>query len=98
MSLIRRKWTPEAADEWTKEDWLAMVLSVFSYITLTVGVALSFLLLASGFIILLAGIIITLLMYWVIDPKLKTISNEYEKKQKEYLLKLEDIQRWETIK
>lgn len=75
-----------------------MVLSVLSYITLTIGVALSFLLLTSGFIILLVGIIITLLMYWVIDPKLKTISSEYEKKQKEYLLQLEDIQRWESIK
>lgn len=98
MAFIRRKWTAAAADEWTKEDWIAMVLSVLSYITLTIGVALSFLLLTSGFIILLVGIIITLLMYWVIDPKLKTISSEYEKKQKEYLLQLEDIQRWESIK
>lgn len=98
MAFIRRKWTAEAADEWTKEDWIAMLLSVLSYITLTIGVALSFLLLTSGFIILAVGIVITLLMYWVIDPKLKTISNEYEKKQKEYLTQLEDIQRWEATK
>jgi hypothetical protein len=34
-------------------------------------------------------------MYWVIDPKLKKISSEYEKKQKSYLLELEKQARWE---
>lgn len=98
MSLIRRVWTPGAADEWRKEDWIAILLSVVSYITLTVGVALSFLLLTAGFIILGVGIVITLLMYWVIDPKLRMISFEYEKKQKDYLQRLEEIQKWEDQK
>ncbi|HKJ68819.1 MAG TPA: hypothetical protein VKA68_12735 [bacterium] len=96
MPLIRRDWNPVAADEWSKEDWYAIVLSVIAYTTLTVGSALTFLLLPIGFIILGIGIIITLLMYWVIDPKLRMISTEYEKKQKEYLEQLEEIQRWEA--
>ncbi len=96
MAFIRRNWTPEEADEWHKEDWIAIILSVISYITLTIGVALSFLLLTEGFIILLIGVIVTLLMYWVIDPKLRVISNEYEKKQKEFLEHIEEIQRWEV--
>lgn len=25
MALIRRKWTPAAAYEWTREDWITMV-------------------------------------------------------------------------
>ena len=98
MSLIRRQWTPQQADEWCREDWIAIILSVAAYITLTSGSALSFLLLPSGFIILGIGIILTILMYWVIDPKLRTISSEYEKKQKDYLRKLEDIQKWEASK
>ena len=95
MSFIRRRWTPYEADEWHKEDWFAIILSVFAYITLAVGSALSFLLLTSGFIILGAGIIISLLMYWIIDPKLKAISEKYEKKQENYLQQLEKIQKWE---
>lgn len=98
MALIRRQWTAKQADEWRKEDWIAIVLSALAYITLSIGSALAFLLLTSGFIILGFGIILTALMYWVIDPKLKMISQEYEKKQKEYLKQIEDIQKWEANK
>ena len=94
MSIIRRKWTPAEADEWTKEDWLAIVISPLAYILLTVGTGLSFLLLPIGFITLAIGIILTIIMHWIIDPKLKTISNEYEKKQKAYLIDLENKTRW----
>ena len=31
---------------------------------------------------------------WVIDPKLKAISDEYETKQQEYLYELEEKVRW----
>ena len=96
MSFIRRQWSAESADEWKKEDWIAVVLSVLAYITLAVGTALSFLLIPIGFIILAIGIAAALLMYWVIDPKLRTISSEYEKKQKDYLLKLEEVQEWRS--
>lgn len=98
MGFICRQWTAKEADEWRKEDWIAIVLSVLSYITLAIGSALSFLLLPIGFLVLGIGIVITLLMYWVIDPKLKTISEEYEKKQKDYLKQIEEIQKWEAIK
>ena len=63
-----------------------------------IGTALAFLLMPSGFIVLGIGIALALLMYWVIDPKLKTISSEYEKKQKDYLMKLDKIQKWEAEK
>ena len=59
-----------------------------------IGTALAFLLMPSGFIILGIGIALAFLMYWVIDPKLRTISSEYEKKQKDYLMKLDEIQKW----
>lgn len=95
MSFIRRKWTAADADDWTKEDWITIVLSSVSYILLTVGVGLSFLLLPTGFITLILGIILTVVMHWIIDPKLKKISSEYEKKQHEYLEELEKNVRWE---
>jgi hypothetical protein len=96
MSYIKRDWTSESADNWSKEDWIAIILSSLSYFLLTIGTALSFLLLTSGFIVLSLGIVVTILMYWVIDPKLKKISTDYEKKQKGYLEHIEEIQRWEV--
>lgn len=98
MALIRRKWTPAAADEWAREDWITIVLSPLAYIALAIGVALSILLQNVGFIILGAAVVLTFLMHWVIDPKLKTISEEYEKRQKHYLEELEKTVRWEDTK
>ena len=95
MSFIRRNWTPEDADEWTREDWLTIVISPLAYILLTLGVALSLLLMPIGYAILAAGVVLTILMHWVIDPKLKVISGEYEKRQREYLEELERKARWE---
>ncbi len=95
MGFIRRQWTPEAADEWTREDVIAWILSPLSYLLLSIGSALSLFLLPSGFVILALGIVVTFLLFFVIDPKLKAISTEYEKRQKEYLERLERITRWE---
>jgi uncharacterized membrane protein YgaE (UPF0421/DUF939 family) len=97
MGFIRREWTPAAADEWTKEDWLAIFFSAISYIGLMIGTALSLLLLPVGFIILAIGIGSALLMAYIINPKLNKISSEYEKKQKEYLEYLERTERWEEL-
>lgn len=98
MALIRRKWTPREADEWAREDWLAILISPLAYIALAVGVALSMMLVPWGFVILAAAIVLIVLMHWIIDPKLKMISMEYEKKQKHYLESLEKTIRWEEIK
>lgn len=94
MSWIRREWTPADADEWTKEDWYAIAVSPLAYILLTVGTALSLLALPVGYLVLAAGILVTVLMHWIIDPKLKVVSGEYEKKQREYLEQLESAARW----
>jgi antibiotic biosynthesis monooxygenase (ABM) superfamily enzyme len=94
MAWLRRNWTPRDADEWTKEDLLASILSPLAYIALTIGVALSLLMRPIGFLILVLGILLSLAMYFVIDPKLKKLSSEYEKKQKKYLEELEKIQKW----
>lgn len=95
MSFIKRSWTAAEADEWTKEDLFACIFAVLSYILLTIGTALSFLLLPIGFITLAAGIVACLIMFWIINPKLKVISADYEQKQKEYLIQLEKSVKWE---
>ena len=95
MGWIKRNWTAQEADRWTKEDYLVFVLSPLVYILLAVGTALSLLLLWYGWVILAAAIILLLVMLWVIDPKLKAISEDYEMKQKRYLEDLEKIVRWE---
>ena len=95
MALFKKDWTPHQADEWTKEDWIAVVLSPFSYILITMGGAMSLFLLPLGFVLLAVGIIITVVMFKVIGPKLNVLSSEYEKKQRAYLKDLEKIQRWE---
>ena len=94
MPLIRRTWTAAEADEWTREDWFVIVLSPICYFSLTLGVALAFLLRWEGFAITAASIVLIVWMHWIIDPKLKAISEEYEKNQQEYLSELEDSVRW----
>ncbi|MDH7513022.1 MAG: hypothetical protein QHH14_08760 [Clostridiales bacterium] len=95
MSWIKREWTAAEADRWTKEDYLVFVISPIVYLLLAVGTALSLLLLWYGWVILGAGVVLLLVMIWIIDPKLKAISGDYEMKQKKYLEDLEKIVRWE---
>jgi hypothetical protein len=52
----------------------------------------------SGVLLLGAGILLTVAMHRIIDPKLKAISAEYEKKQKAYLEELDKIIRWEGVR
>ena len=95
MSWIQRDWTPEAADEWSYEDLLASVLSALAYLLLIMGSALSLLAQPIGFLLLLGGIGLTAATYYVIDPKLRAVSSDYETKQKQYLERLEKLTRWE---
>jgi hypothetical protein len=95
MSGIKRQWTAREADQWTKEDYLVFVISPLVYVLLAVGTALSLFLLWYGWVILAAALILLGLMIWIIDPKLKAVSADYEKKQKDYLEEVEKIERWE---
>jgi Zn-dependent membrane protease YugP len=93
--VFRRKWTAHEADEWTKEDYWAVVFSSLSYLLVTIGSALCFLLPVWGILLTGAGLVCAGVMYWIIDPKLRTISLEYEARQKEYLKELDRIMSWE---
>jgi len=95
MKWIKRTWTPREADEWTKEDWMVIVLSPTAYFLVAIGVAGTFLLQIWGYLTLILGVIVIILMHWIINPKLSMISSEFEKHQKEYLVELEKKARWE---
>jgi len=95
MSFIRRNWTPEAADRWSKEDWIAAAFSVLSYLLLILGGTLSLLAMPAGYWLLAAALLSMGVMYYVIDPKLRAVSKDYEGKQKEYIERMEQLTRWE---
>ncbi len=95
MGWIKKDWTAREADRWTKEDFVTFIISPLIYILLAVGVAMSLLLLWYGWVLLGISVILLVIMFKIIDPKLKAISEDYEIKQKEYLQELEKIARWE---
>ena len=95
MSWLKKEWTAQEADRWTKEDYLTFIISPLVYILVLLGVAFSLLLLWYGWVILGASVILLVIMIKIIDPKLKAISEDYEIKQKKYLEDLEKIARWE---
>jgi hypothetical protein len=83
------------ADEWTREDMIAVIISPLVYVLLMIGVGLSVLLIPIGYAILAAGLVLLVVLVWIINPKLSALSEGYEKKQKEYLEELEREIKWE---
>lgn len=95
MGWIKKRWTAQQADQWTKEDYITFIISPLIYVLLLLGIAFSLLLLWYGWVILGVSLILLVIMIKIIDPKLKAISEDYELKQKKYLEDLEKIARWE---
>jgi Na+/proline symporter len=92
--FIRRTWTPEEADAWSREDWIAIVLSPVIMGLGMIGAANACLGRVSGLWQLALATALGLVMFWVIDPKLKAVSVEYEMQQAKYLERLERRMRW----
>jgi Na+/proline symporter len=92
--FIRRTWTPEEADAWSREDWIAIVLSPVIMGLGMVGAANACLGRASGLWQLALATGLGVVMFWVIDPKLKAVSVEYELQQARYLERLEEQMKW----
>ncbi|HPF36428.1 MAG TPA: Na+:solute symporter [Candidatus Krumholzibacteria bacterium] len=93
--LIRRAWTPEQAEAWTREDWIAIVLSPVIFALLMIGVTKLLLLQAGGVLMVIAAVVLSGVVYWVIDPKLRAVSAEYEAQQEAYVKQLEERLRWQ---
>ena len=95
MGLFQKDWTPVHADEWTVHDLMASVFAALSYILVAVGVGGTLLLQAWGFITLILGIACIVLMYLVIDPKLKAMSDAFAERQQEFIDLVEKTTKWE---
>ena len=80
--------------EWSGIDLLACILSAVSYISILAGVTLLLLNQGSGYLLTALALISAAVMFLIIDPKLRRISADYEKKQKEYLEELDRIIEW----
>lgn len=95
MSLFRKNWTAAEADRWTIHDFLACLFGVLAFVTVTLGIAGSLLLQVWGYVNLGLAALFTWLTFKVINPKLRAISNAFEKKQAAYLETVERRNRWE---
>ena len=95
MQLSRKEWTAAQADEWTIHDLLASLLAAASYMLTVIGTAGTLLLRVWGFIALVAGVISLVLMYRVIDPKLRAMSKAFAQRQDEFLKHVDRTTRWE---
>ena len=93
--LIRRTWTAAQADAWTREDWIVVVLSPLVMGGLMLGVTKALLLQPGGLLVLAASLLGIGLIYWIIDPKLRAVSREYETQQAGYVAELEQRLRWQ---
>jgi hypothetical protein len=95
MSLVKKDWTPAEADRWTKHDFFACVFGVLAFFLVTIGVGGAMLLQWWGFVSLGLAVVFTWLTFWVIDPKLKTLSDAFDARQDEFLDAVERHNRWE---
>jgi len=94
MSLIKREWTDEDCDAWTKEDYLAGFFSALSYFSWALGIYWAIMLEPEGYVLVVVAAVSMFLTFYIIDPKLKAQSEAFEKRQVQYLELLHDTQRW----
>jgi len=95
---MAKKYTPEQAENWGWEELVACITAPAGYIFITIGLALVCLLRWDGWVYLIIGIVSTLVMYFVMDPKLRAVSDEYEKQQAEWLKHVENVSKWQEEK
>ncbi|UCF37333.1 MAG: hypothetical protein JSU96_00190 [Acidobacteriota bacterium] len=95
MEIFKKNWTAAEADRWTVHDLLASLFGVVAFLLVTVGVIGAFLLQVWGFVCVAVALLLAWLMYRIIDPKLRAMSDAFEARQAEYLDDLEKTVRWE---
>jgi hypothetical protein len=93
--FIRRRWTAEEAQTWSREDWIAIVLSPFVFAGILFGVTGMLLMRAAGFWTALAAAAGGAIMYYAVDPKLRAVSTEYGTRQAGYLNEVERRSDWD---
>jgi len=95
---MAKRYTAESSEKWGWEELVDCITAPASYIFISLGLALTILLRPIGYVYLAIGIIASLVMYFVIDPKLRAVSDEYERRQSEFLEQVEKVSKWEEMK
>ena len=93
--LKARSTKVDSLQEWSREDLVACILSALAYVNCLAGTALLLMNQWTGYVLTAFTIVQVVAMYYIIDPKLQKISDDFEKKQQEYLEELDKIVEWE---
>ncbi|HVS62721.1 MAG TPA: sodium:solute symporter [Thermoanaerobaculia bacterium] len=94
--LLAREWNPREADGWSRHDVIAAVLSSFCYLFVAVGIAGLLLFKVWGAFCLVGAVACGWLMFRVIDPKMKAMSEAFEGTQAGLLADVQRRTRWEN--
>lgn len=92
--LLDEEWTPESADRWTVHDLVAAVLSAVSFVAAAAGSAYAVFGDARGWWILGVALGASLLLWAVIDRKLRAQSVAFRRREEAHKDVVEDRQRW----
>jgi Na+/proline symporter len=97
---IRRGRIREADDRrtWGREDWIAIVLSPVVFACGMFGLTGALLMRPSGWLLLTVAVVLAVVMFRVIDPKLRADSEQYEGRQAGYEADLERRHRWDEAR
>jgi uncharacterized membrane protein YoaK (UPF0700 family) len=79
MPLVNRKWKETSVNKRTRNDWITIILFASMYVGVAVGIVLVLFLRPVGFIVMGVTVGFIALMFWIMNLKLKTISQNHVK-------------------
>jgi hypothetical protein len=94
MTLLENDWTPETADQWTRHDLIASILSPLVYILATIGGAYAVFGNPLGWWLLTMAVALSLMLWAIIDRKLRVQSIAFAKHEEEHKEIVEERNRW----
>lgn len=95
MKLLGQAWTPEAADRWTVHDFLASALSAVAFVAFALGATWAAVGQTRGWLWMAVALGASLLMFAVIDAKLKAQSVAFEAHEASVKRDVDERNRWE---
>ncbi|HLE46873.1 MAG TPA: hypothetical protein VI818_01145 [Candidatus Thermoplasmatota archaeon] len=95
MRLFEERWTPESADRWTRHDVIAAIISPLIFVATAAGSAWAILGDLRGWFLLAAALGGSLLLWAIIDRKLRAQSVAFAERENAHKETIEDRQTWE---
>lgn len=95
VKFFGRDWTPEEADRWTRHDLVAAILGAFTFVAFTLGGAWAVFGDPRGWAWLAAAVGASLLLWAVIDRKLRAQSLAFQRREEAHKKAVDERNRWE---